>query len=283
MMHPRLGDNLNMYRFGIGSIFFALEEVESLAQAAGEAELEARCAHGRDKARAARQLQFDWARRDRSRRLARPEAVERDQQVDRTLSQIYGNIKNFAGMERESPVRETARRMQAQLFPFGVFEITSKTFEEEHSAVKELLRRLRADFAVELGQLALEPLVDDLEWLNARFGEELQTGERLTWDEVQAAVSEAEEAFYKVVFDIFGRTLDDPARRDALLAPISVQNERIGQYMKRRGSVPKVDPGTGAVVEGEVIDEADTPIEADINAPHDTQDHVTPEPAPVAE
>lgn len=280
-MHQRLGDNLNMYRFGIGSILFALEAVEGLAQAAGEAELADRCAQGRDRARAARQLQFDWARRDRSRRLARPEAVARDQQVDRTLSQIYGNIKNFAGMERESTVRETARRMQAALFPFGVFEITSKTFEEEHSAVKELLRRLRGDFAAELSLLALEPLVDDLEWLNARFGEELQTGERLSWDAVQAVVVEAEEAFYKVVFDIFGRTLDDPVRRDELLAPIAVQNERIGQYMKRRGSVPKVDPSTGVIVEGEGLDEVDAPFDVPVDL--SVEADVLADPMPVAD
>src|SRR5690554_1825591 len=90
--------------------------------------------------------------------------------------------------------------------------------------------------------------------------------------------SKADEAFYKVVFQIFDHTLDDPARRDELLAPIVVQNERIGQYMKRRGSVPKVDPSTGVIV-GEGVEDA--PLDAPSVVPVDAG--VLIEPAPVAE
>lgn len=253
-----LSDFLDMYKFGNGSTLFCLKDMRKKAEAANNTELVDRVDAALALSNEARQKNYDWTMQKRRVPSSRGAAAERDVQIDRTLGQIYDIVKAFSAMENDLPQKEAAATLKEELFSQGVTPIMHSTFEEEHALVDELLDRLRSDYSADVSLLGIDALVDTLEQLNKKFGRELNitNDEAITFDQVSAARVAAEEAFHKVIFHAIGDYLDDDDTRQAMLAAVIDQQDRIARYRKRRGGIPSVDPDTGVVLDedGEPLD-----------------------------
>ena len=269
-MFERIGDLLSLYVFGTGSMLFCLQDMDKKAQSLGNDPLVERIQDALALNARARKSHFQWETQKRDDPQVRRAAVNRDNKIDRTIGQIYRITKSYAGVEADLPVKEAGQTIKDGLFSRGIAPIVHATFEEQHVLNKELIDRLRNDYADEVEILGLTPLVDTLADHNAAFRRELNVtrDEYLTYDEVQSARAEAQDAFHKVIFHIVGDYLDDLDAALDLLATVEDQQERISRYRRRRGSRPEVDPSTGEVID---IDE-----ELDIEDPDAVNDDPPP-------
>jgi hypothetical protein len=295
-MFDRIGDYLDLYKFGNGSIAFCLGDMRQKADALGNTELVDRIDQALALNREARKMNYDWKMQKHEQPASRSAAAQRDVQIDRTLSQIYDVIKAFASLELETAEKEAAQELKEELFSKGLSPIIHSTFEEQHGLVTELITRLQNDYGTQVAALGLGPMLDVLEQHNDAFGDELNitSRESLTFDQVQTARAEAEEGFHKVFFHTVGDYLDDDDNLRDLLATIDDQQDRIARYMRRRGTRPQVDPQTGEVIDGEDnIDasepqpQSDEPAAADDTSDDATDTTTEPsadaEPAPATE
>ncbi|WP_168210327.1 hypothetical protein [Persicimonas caeni] len=198
--------------------------------------------------------------------MARQKAAARDVQVDRNLGLVYRNVDGFAQMEGDSEHKTAAREMLEDLLPNGVHGIITQTFDEQHVTVDEFLTRVRQDYADTLQLLGTTPMIDNLERLNTRFGEELKATDvkKVPFSDFKAALAVAQEEFAKLIFVVCAHFLHEPDERNRVLAPVIEQNERVAAYIKRRGTNPEIDPNTGEVIEDQDDDADDEPVDTDV-------------------
>lgn len=199
---------------------------------------------------AAREKDFDWKKQKQTDNMVRKGAREYDNKIDRTLGNLSGAINSLADIEADTEPTRMAREMSDDLFPEGVYHITSRTFDDQHETVQELTKRLRGDYQVHLDKLSLEPIVGQLEELNEEFGELLETdADRIEYDEVQAARAEAKDTFHRLVAHLICTYGDDRERFKKVMAPLNEQTRRTRRQLKRRGTIPPVDRESGEPVE----------------------------------
>ncbi|MFB6351312.1 MAG: DUF6261 family protein [Bradymonadaceae bacterium] len=182
--------------------------------------------------------------------LRREGAKSHDDQIDRALSQLADTAERFAEMEVDTDTSRLAGELSDDLFPNGVYHVTSKSFDDQHIAVDELLNRLTNSYTQHVEALNLSPLVERLRELNEEFGNKLapQT-DQVDYDEVESATVEAEDAFHLLVARIMADYGDDMETFNRILQPLHEQTERTRRHFNRRGSIPEVDPETGEPVE----------------------------------
>jgi len=283
-MFDRISDYLNLYQFSNGSILFCLHDMKAKADAQGDDDLSKHIQAAIDKNLEARKKNFSWTNQKKAKVTSRRTAADRDPQIDRTLGQIYKIVQAFAAMEGDTPQKKAAKTVHKNLFQQGVRPIILQTFEEEHARVTEMVSRFRGEFSSQVDAIGATPIVNTLDKLNTAFGKELDvTGrETLTFDQVDAARSAGEDAFYRVVMRILGKYIDDEATRNELMASVFDQNERIASYIKRRGKSPQVDSGIGEVV-GHDANSDTAPTDAATADPAAGDSTSSPQPATAAD
>jgi hypothetical protein len=244
---PHLGDRLDYYQFKVSGARYCLKEIDAMLDEIDNPRLQEKVDEAMELNDRAAQREYDWDNRKKRRRRARKGSNETDDKIDRTLSGIYDVVETNAELAVDSESKRLAEELRDELFPKGVFPITSATFERQHMHVEQLLERLTGRFTEHVDVLGLESVVDRLADLNETFDKQLQIvdEDQITFDEVQAARVEAREAFHKVIHVIFGDYVDAPETREKLLGPVERMDERIGRYVKRRGQIPEVDPDSG--------------------------------------
>lgn len=256
---------LNLYRQGIGSMLFCLNDLGPKAAAHGFEALTDRTDSSRTLCERARKLNYNWQQSKLRGPARRSDAVKTDVQIDRTLGQIFTIASTFATGETESPQRQAGERTIAFVFAKGVFPITSLKYEDQHAAVQELCHRLENALASDIDTLGLAGLVANLVEFNRIFGQQLSVHDSvLTFDMVQAARQEAEESFAKVIMLAMVLTMDNLEDRADLLSAVRDRQERTARYRRRRSTMPVVDPETGDIIEAEDDSDADNLSDGDI-------------------
>lgn len=93
-------------------------------------------------------------------------------------------------------------------------------------------------------------LVEHLDNINDEFGEKLAPADNeVTYDEVESAKSEAEDAFHLLVARVMAEFGDDMEAFNEIAEPIRDQSERTRRHFNHRGTIPEVDPETGEPVD----------------------------------
>jgi hypothetical protein len=237
-----IGWLLNMYDFDIESIRRALTEVDEKLAIVSNDRLQELVDEAMELSDRAADFEFEWDSTKNVTPEERKRATETDDEIDTTLSSIHDILQTRAELG-DTKQGEMAREMLGELFPKGVYPITSANFARQEMHVESLLERMDGPFSEHVEVLQLEDFVDRLARLNEEFDQQIAVGDddQVTFDEVREARVEARDAFHRVVFAIYGDYCKDPETRQELFAPIRAENERIGRRIARRGGTS--DPG----------------------------------------
>ena len=250
MKFERLGNVIDLYKFSLGSMTYCVDRLRETLEDLGNGEAVAIADRARTKLERARQLEYDWEKQKQEDPLRREGARQLDDRIDRALSQIASTADTFAAMKTDTDVSRLADELASDLFPTGVFHITSKTFEDQHVAVTELIDRLESSYSEHIQALNLTPLVEQLKDWNKAFGEKLEPrNDKVDYDEVESARVEAEDVFHLLFARVMGDYGDDIEKFNRIVAPIHEQTEWTRRHHQRRGTIPEVDPETGEPIE----------------------------------
>ncbi len=251
MSIERLGDWLTgLYKFPPGAMKYCLGKIIEQLERLARQEIVEEARRARRKCEVAIDKRLDWDQTKQQDPLTRSGTRELDDKIDSTLTQIKDAAEIFAGIDRDNEQKRVAEEFLNELFPAGVYPITSKKFGEQHADVEAILERLKGPFSKHVDTMSLNGLVEQLEELNREFGEKLDTtGDHIDYDEVEAAIVEAEDAFHKVVVRLMYEYADDMNRFNQIVESIHDQTERTRRYLKRSGTIPEVDPETGEPVD----------------------------------
>lgn len=250
MKLERIGELLNLYQFSLGGIAYCIGEMRPRLKEEGNSEALELADKTLEKTRAARQQRYDWDQRKRQDPLKREGTKELDNRIDQTLSGLLKVAESLADLELESERTRLAEEFVDDLFPSGVYPITSKTFADQQFAVAELIERMKGDYAEHVEKMKVKEYVQQLESLNTEFGELLAPAhEGVSYDEVESSFQEAENLFHGLIGKIMGAYYADTDTLNRVMKPVLEQTERTRRHLKRRGTIPEVDPETGEPVE----------------------------------
>jgi hypothetical protein len=256
-MPVQFSDVFNLYQFPVGRAIFALKQAISAAQ-----KLDAPGIVGyAQKAIEAAEAALDKEVRFRAQKGApaySPEATDRDQQADRTLSAFNDAFHAAAVIYQggNTALARAAETLEREVFPRGVVAVTSLSYVEEHAFINGLLSRLEkgGDLSQEVSTLGLGGFVVRLREVSTGLGKALvRSSQGPTWDEIRAARATLQSALLRVVAAAVGQFVDDSdgavKARTAVLGPILQQQEAIAAALKgRRGALTDVHPATGVEV-----------------------------------
>jgi hypothetical protein len=242
----RIGELLALYQLALGAIAYCISGIRELLAELGNQKAVEIADKAMRKCDRARQLAYDWQQQKEEDPLSRPEAKEIDDKIDSTLSRLMQVAEAFADSNRENREARLADEMLEELFPSGVYPITSQPFDEQRYQVDGLLERLDGEFSEHVQALGLGPIVEELGELNEEFAEELDvTEDILEYKEVEAARTEAEDAFHRLIVKVLHDYGHDMETLNRILAPLHEQTERARRSLKRTGRIPEVDDETG--------------------------------------
>ncbi len=207
-------------------------------------------------------LQFQWMSKQRLEPLRRQGVMNADNVVDRAISALYDAADTPRKLSPTNPRHQDAEALLSQLMPLGPGVITSLRFEDEHSAVNVMLRRLDTEFLPIVQRLSLEPYIEELREANQIYARELSSLDNtgITHAQVTDASQIAKDDFFAVILTVWALFLDDKSLRNQILAPIHEQNERLRLYYQNRKKTPRVDPGSGEILD----DDENTTSEAEL-------------------
>ena len=252
MKMERPSDFIDLYQFSLGGIAYCVNHMRGELVELGNDELVEVADRAVEKHRKARSLAYDWNQQKQRDPLRREGTASLDNRIDGTLSSLLGAAEILADLEAETEQKRVAEEFVEDLFPSGVYPITSMKFADQFVAVTELLDRLEGPYAEHVEVMNVGPIVEQLEELNGQFGAKLeQVSETLAYDEVETAKVKAEDAFHELVALAIGGYARDMETLNRVMAPVLEQTERTRRHLRGRGSIPEVDPETGEPVEPE--------------------------------
>ncbi|MFB6350977.1 MAG: DUF6261 family protein, partial [Bradymonadaceae bacterium] len=104
-----------------------------------------------------------WKQEKKKQPLERKGTQRLDNQIDETLSAMLQAVGAFGNLPEEIDKRRRADELVDELFPEGVFPITSETFNNQHAHVDRLVDQLNGEFSEHIAILGLEEMVQKLE------------------------------------------------------------------------------------------------------------------------
>lgn len=257
----------NYYKPTLGSMRYSLAGVSARVgpdpdQLTNDPLLRARIDRALVSGEEAADLQFQWMSKQRLEPLRRQGVMNADNVVDRAISALYDAADTPRKLSPTNPRHQDAEALLSQLMPLGPGVITSLRFEDEHSTVNVMLRRLDTEFLPLVQRLGLEPYVEELRDANQIYARELSSLDNtgITYTQVTDANQIAKDDFFAVIITIWALFLDDQPLRNKILAPIHEQNERLRLYYQNRKKTPRVDPGSGEILD----DDESTTSEAEL-------------------
>lgn len=254
-----LASYVNLYIFTVGRRLFALRKVlatPSLREAL-VTHIETAITHDKE----TRAMLHRWAQQ-KAGPVRKSEARSIDHKIDATLGAIQDVLEGpHKSLPPEHPERQAAETLLAELFPRGVGVHITQSHVDQLSANDLVLGVLKKhEHAAAIEARGLSAYVTRLGELNDSFRKELERDKapELTFDTVEAHDALGQENLVRVFIKILAE--DDDATRSELAAPILEQNEAIGEHMRRRRTVPDVDPDTGEELPAGVPEHAHTVI-----------------------
>jgi hypothetical protein len=250
MAIDRLADIFDFYRFGLGALAYCVNQIRSRLDQLGFE----RGVQVADEVKRvldeALEKKLAWKQQKRDRPIRQQGTQQIDDEIDQTLNNFVKALEAFTHMPDDSDQCQCADEIIDEMFPEGVYPITSETFNTQHALVDKIVAQLRDRYADELDDLSLTEMVDKLDRLNTEFERLLEPeGPGVTYDEVQSAHTEAEDAFHRLVAVVVGEYADDMETLNQVMYPVIEQTERTRRHLKRTGTVPEVDPESGEPVD----------------------------------
>ena len=245
--------------FPTGTRAFTMAKVANAADGMGRADIRARADACRTQALETLGRERDWRKGRKKAKKSKSNAFMLDPGVDRALAAIESSTKELRGiLAPDDPITAKADDFLATYFPDGVGAVTSLAYEDEASAIGELLAEWATPEGKEtIGTLELEARVARLAELLPPYVAEIakDAPKTTTWADVRAARTAGQKLLLETVIAILavGVVENQGEVCDALLAPILAQDTRIGEANARRQSA-EVDPDSGepvVVVEAE--------------------------------
>lgn len=262
---------LDDYQLSLGSMDYALGETYEIAHQMGLSSLVELIEWAKEKQQTALELKSEWKQQQQDDPLRRPGTQKLDNRIDRLLSKLVQGAEVFADLEVDDEQTGLAEEFLEDLFSEGVYPITSQPFEDQHAEVDLYLQHLRGEYAEHVEAMNLGSVVDRLEELNTELGDKLNPDEeRLEYDRVEAAYTEARDAFQRVIVNIMAEFDDDMETFNKVYAPIHEQQERARRHLERRGSVPP-GPDEGEPVDDETTDGDGEPRNDGGSSPEDEE------------
>lgn len=249
-----------IYELTPSAIGYVARQVrEKLVQEGAPQEIVDRTDECEETATSAQRAQYDWRQKKKAEPRRENRASKIDAKLDQSVSSLFKGLKTQLDLPPDSTRHQLAREVIDDLFPEGVYPITSLRYEDEHGAVQVMLNRLDAKYSQHISQLGLDEHVALVTDLNDKYGEVLTHTDdsHLTYADVRAARKEANARYRELLVVILAEYVDDDEARARVTGPVRSQNEWTARYYKRRGESPEVDPETGDPVDGDVPPEGD--------------------------
>jgi hypothetical protein len=266
-VYSRISELVDLYKFSLGAIAYCVVRMKTVLADLGDDKAVQLAEEAKAKQERAQQLQYDWEKQKQEESSRSEGARKKDDEIDKTLSSIAQTAEGLADADVDSKPSRLAQELLDDLFPNGVYHITSKPFDDQHTTVNALLERLEGDYSEHIQALNLGPMVERLESLNEEFRERLDMSNRqVAYDEVEAAKKDAEEAFHRLIARVMCAHSDDMETFNRIMEPVAEQTELARRHYQRRGTLPPVDPESG-----EPIDDSENTPENDGGSPDDLQ------------
>lgn len=246
----RLAEIFDFYRFGLGALTYCVTQMRDTLERLGFEKGVEYADRAKQRLDEAADKKYAYKQDQTREPLERQEgAQEIDDEIDQSLSNLLQGLQVFTSLPEGTEKRTLAEEVIEDLFPEGVYPITSETFHNQNLMVDKVTNRLRNDYQRHLQTLGLTEIVDQIEDLNTEFTGLLEPeNEGVDYDEVRAAHTEAEDAFHRLVAVVIGEYTDDMETLNEVMRPVLEQTERTRRHMKRRGTVPPADPESGESV-----------------------------------
>jgi hypothetical protein len=272
-MDVALASLLNFYVFSTGRRIFALQQAHKVAKEMQLTDLEQHIASAIKADRKTHELEQKWAASQKAPTSGSADAGRTkrvDAQVDRALTALRdGAAAQIDGAEpSEKALVASIEAMLTDLFPKGVYSITTLPYVDELNAVDAIVKKLSDQYADLVTDIGLERHKKRLAKLAVEYREAQETTKPAgpSFDEVRAARAEGQERMLEASAMILGKypssKKDHVAARQSLLGPFLRQNEAIRQYLKSRRAVEDVNPDTGEVDPNAPAGEPEAPAPA---------------------
>lgn len=249
-VYSRISELIDLYKFSLGAIAYCVVRMKTVLTDLGDDKAVQLAEEAKAKQERAQQMQYDWEKQKREDSTLGERARRLDDKIDKTISGMFRSAKGLAEMDVDNEASRLASELVDDLFPSGVFHITSKSFDDQYSTVNALLDRLKGEYAEHVDTLNLRAPVEKLGELNEEFGGELDPlGDEIEYDEVEAARADAEEAFHRLIARVMCEHSSDMETFNRIMQPVAEQAERARRHYKRRGTIPEIDEESGEPVE----------------------------------
>lgn len=251
-----IADLFNVPQLTPGRVRYALNQMPvAIADAPGMAD---RVAEAQAAASALIEIRKAYDR-SKGQSRARGKAQAIDNQIDRIIGAISNVAQaNQAALPADDPAHQASAQLMAKVLPLGAKAVTALPFEDELSAVKEILSDLDAagDLAARAG---VAHLVAALTALVPPFEAELaKQAAVVDYKQVEAQHAVMQRAVMVLLAQIIANhpAPDQAAALGTMLAPLTDQFERVRELRRRRRTVTDVDPESGAELDPAVNTEA---------------------------
>lgn len=257
-----LFDYLSLRRAPAGRSVFALGQMRKVADETREPGLLALIDAAIAEGRRTLALEREWEEVKSTRTRRRGDASLIDIEFDQAWAALNAMLAGQSLGSLDKQVSEAAKMLSAKVFPRGLGALTQQSFELQLAESQSILQDLDTKYAPQVRILGLSRHVALLRDIAFRFRIELEKNEqKLTWDEVAARQTRAQEFYAGVIFNVLGRYPTDlPAhvmRRAELLQEVNRQDRLLFDLYRRRRPSLDVNPDTGEVIDEPLPSEDD--------------------------
>jgi hypothetical protein len=183
---------------------------------------------------------------------ARGLSFELDNKIDGLWGALFAILTNNAtALDADDPEAIASQELISRLFVEGIRPIVMLPFEDQLLMNTTLLDRLNGDLADAAEKAGVKKYVDKLVAYNTEFRDELakKSEKEIEFNSLEVARSRGNLYLRQIVAVVLGThyqiTPEAAAARQALLAPILEQCDRVRQARKGRRAAPDIDPDTG--------------------------------------
>lgn len=249
-----LFDYLSLRRPPAGRSVFALGQMRKIVDEAREPGLLALIDAAIGQGRRTLGVQREWEDVKSTRSRRRGDASVIDIEFDQAWVALNAMLAGQSLGSLDKEVSEAAKTLSAKVFPRGLGALTQQSFELQLAESQSILEDLETKYASQVRILGLSRHVALIRDIACRFRVELEKNEqKLTWDEVTAQQTRAQEFYAGVIFNVLGRYPNDlPAnvtRRAELLQEVNRQDQLLFDLYRRRRPSLDINPDTGEVVD----------------------------------
>ncbi|MCG8425301.1 MAG: hypothetical protein MJE77_46065 [Proteobacteria bacterium] len=264
-----------------GQRFLIYSRMRPRAEALNHAILVQHIARGSQHERATRKLENQWSAKNK--RSTYVDAVAKiDQLVDNLLSGIRDII---SGHRKGLPAHhDTVRQADAfltEIFPFGVYAITSLPYVDEVMAVEVLVDKMQGELAPLVEHFGLQSKLAQLAELVAEYRRLVDLGrEDVEFTQVRKSRNRGQQILREVVAIVLGTYFDSQdddhvAAREHLLEPLIEELDAQHSRLRVQRRTKNGEPDGDTEIEAEIELDDDTEIEPEIEL--DSQTEIEPD------